>query len=183
MKFFYERVHGMFTIVELLGEDENVGSVRARDNNHSILVGDNNVIRIDPHSIAVYRDIHAAEAVMAHGSGGHGTGGEDWKANLLKLREISNSTINNGSHKSASKHRGTHKTAHAGDICSILDLHDIDRSWASGVDCLEHTGKRARVMVLLFDEFDRESGAGEFRGEDGLHVVRHVVLLVKKLLD
>ena len=55
----------MFAVIELLGEDEDLCGTIARHDDNAVLVGDNDVVRRDLDPVAVDRDIHTAEAVMA----------------------------------------------------------------------------------------------------------------------
>ena len=58
----------MLAIVELLGENKNLGGAVARNDDNTILVGHNDVIWIDADSITINRNIHAAKAVVAYRS-------------------------------------------------------------------------------------------------------------------
>ena len=64
VKLFNKGIHRMFAVVELLSEDEDLGSVIARHNNDAVLVGDNDVVGGDFDPVAVNRHIYTAEPIV-----------------------------------------------------------------------------------------------------------------------
>src|SRR5216683_3052608 len=67
-ELFDVRVHGMLLEVEFLSELESLGGGGARNDDHTISIGDHDVRGIHRHSIANDGDVGAREAVVADGS-------------------------------------------------------------------------------------------------------------------
>ena len=56
----------MFTVIELLGKNQDLGSAVARYDDNSILIGDDDVVSRDFDAVTVDRHIHATETVVPH---------------------------------------------------------------------------------------------------------------------
>ena len=93
MKLLDKRIHGMFTIVELLCTQEDFGGVLPGDDNNAVLIGNDDVVCVDFDAVAIHGDIDAAEAIVADGCGRNGAGGIDRKSDALELWDIADPSV------------------------------------------------------------------------------------------
>src|SRR5580698_2982393 len=64
VKFFNERIHRMFAVVELLSENENLRRALSGNDDHPILAGHHDAVRSNPNPIAIDRNIHPTKTIM-----------------------------------------------------------------------------------------------------------------------
>ena len=56
MKLLDKWIHGVLAIVELLSKNKNLGCMLARNDDNSILIGNDDVVRVDLDAIAINRE-------------------------------------------------------------------------------------------------------------------------------
>src|SRR5437899_9796984 len=100
----------------------------------TVLVGNNDVVRRDLDAVTVHRHIHTTETIVTDRGGGHGSGRVDGEADLLELRQVANAAVDDCTSEAAGEHCGAHEPAHTGDVGTILNLHDVDRPRAAGIN-------------------------------------------------
>src|SRR5215471_2300959 len=100
-EFLDEWVHRVFRVIELLREYENLRRAVVGDDDDPILVGDNNVAGVDAHAVAVDRDVHAGEVVVAYRGRRNGASRVDGKADLFELRQVAHTSVDDGSGKAS----------------------------------------------------------------------------------
>lgn len=97
VEFFDVGVHGVLAEVQLLGEEEYVYCVGTGDDDDSVLIGDDDVVRVDLDTVTVDGNVHASEAVVADRGGWDGAGRVDGEAYFFQLREIAHAAVDDGS--------------------------------------------------------------------------------------
>ena len=128
----------MFFEIHVLSHGQNFSRFGARDRDHPVRVGDDEVTCVDRHSIADHTDVCARKAIVADRGRRHDAQCENRKTNFLQVGDVAHATINYRSGKISCCHRCSHQSSHASDVNAIFNHHHIHGIRASLIDGGQH---------------------------------------------
>ena len=174
----------MLGVIELLGLLQNVGRVGAGNDGNAIIVGHDDVIRVDADPGAGDRHVGSGKAVMIDGGRGGHADAKHGKLQAANLRRIANSGVDDGASEATNLHGGGHQPADAGGVRAILEDHHVHGAGGRGVYGIQHPlrGGRAFMMLFLLEQ-NRHGRAGELGHKQRPHLVGHMGALPIELLD
>src|SRR5207244_11949072 len=104
----------MLLKIQRLGEGKDFLSFGTGDDHDAVIVGANNVARLNLYAVTYQGNIRAAEAVVVHRSRWHYAERKNRQADLAELAQIAHATGDNRAGISAGLHCRSQSAAHPG---------------------------------------------------------------------